>query len=234
MILDIDTIKAVNSSDNISLYTCAVGGSINRGVAPDLSLSINIDISGNVIFINGLIDMSGCNLDVTGNIVCSSNIDVSGNIVASSTSTLDINNIHIISSSSAFDLYTNNTASSIIVNESGLLTVNPPTFQNNVTLNSLNDFLGSGSATILDIEAFSFSILPSLPTTSFSGGGINSTSSTELSFTIPSYKNIMVFAAAVYSTTNASYFLCTVSYYLAVGTSLFSTTISFSSHIAFK
>ncbi len=104
MILDTDTIKAVNSSDNISLYTNAVGGSINLGVASGSPLLINIDISGNVIFINRLIDMSGCNLDIIGNIVCSSNIDVSGNIVASSTSTLDINNIQTTSSITAFNL----------------------------------------------------------------------------------------------------------------------------------
>ncbi len=119
MILDIDTIKAVNSSDNISLYTSAVGGSINLDVASGSPLLINTDISGNVTFINGLIDMSGCNLDITGNIMCSSNIDLSGNIVASFTSTLDINNIQTTSSSTVFDLYTNNTASSIIGNESG-------------------------------------------------------------------------------------------------------------------
>jgi hypothetical protein len=130
-ILDIDIIKAVNSSDNISLYTNAVGGPINLGVASGSPLLINTDISGNITFINGLIDMSGCSLDVTGNIVCSSNIDVSGNIVASSTSTLDINNIQTTSKRTAFNLYMNNTASSIIGNESGSLTVNPPTiFQN--------------------------------------------------------------------------------------------------------
>jgi hypothetical protein len=130
-IIDIDTIKAVNSSDNISLYTSAVGGSMNLGVAPGSPLLINTDISDNVIFINGLIYMSGCNLDVTGNIMCSSNIDVSGNIVASSTSTLDINNIQTTSRRTAFNLYANNAASSIIGNESGSLTVNPPTiFQN--------------------------------------------------------------------------------------------------------
>jgi hypothetical protein len=38
----------------------------------------------------------------------------------------------------------------------------------------------------------------------------------------------MVFAAAVYSTINSSYFICEASYYLAVGTSLSSTTPSFS------
>ncbi len=103
-IIDIDTIKAVNPSDNISLYTNAVGGSINLGVASGSPLLINIDISGSVIFINGLIDLSGCNLDVTGNIVCSSNIDVSGNIVAPSTSTLDINNIQTTSKRTAFNL----------------------------------------------------------------------------------------------------------------------------------
>jgi hypothetical protein len=55
--------------------------------------------------------------------------------------------------------------------------------------------------------------------TSFSGGGINSTFSTELSFTIPSNRNIMVFAAAVYSSINSSYFICKASYCFAVGTS---------------
>ncbi len=104
MILDIDTIKAVNSSDNISLYTNAVGGSINLGVASGSPLLINRDISGNVTFINGLIDMSGCSLDIIGNIVCSSNIDLSGNIVASSTSTLDVNNIQTTSKRTAFNL----------------------------------------------------------------------------------------------------------------------------------
>jgi hypothetical protein len=103
-ILDIDIIKAVNSGDTISLYSNAVGGSINLGVASGSPLLINTDISWNVTFINGLVDLSGCNLDVTGNIVCSSNIDVSGNIVASSTSTLDINNIQTTSSSTAFNL----------------------------------------------------------------------------------------------------------------------------------
>jgi hypothetical protein len=38
----------------------------------------------------------------------------------------------------------------------------------------------------------------------------------------------MVFAAAVYSTINSSYFICKASYYFAVGTSLALTTPSFS------
>jgi hypothetical protein len=223
-IIDIDTIKAVNSSDNISLYTNAVGGSINIDVASGSPLLINTDISGNVTFINGLIDMSGCSLDITGNIVCSENIDVSGNIVASSTSTLDINNIQTTSTTSSFDLYTNNTATSTIGNSSGTINVN-----SNVNLNNTDNFLGSGSAYILAIQALSFGISPVLPLTSFSVGSINSTSSSELLFDIPSGKNFFLFAAAaVYSTTNASYFICTASCYFAVGISLSSTTSSFS------
>jgi hypothetical protein len=222
-IIDIDTIKAVNSSDNISLYTNAVGGSINLGVASGSPLLINTDISGGVTFINGLIDMSGCSLDVTGNIVCSSNIDVIENIVASSTSTLDINNIQTTSTTSSFDLYTNNTATSTIGNSSGTINVN-----SNVNLNNTDNFLGSGSAYILAIQALSFGTSPVLPLTSFSAGSINSTSSSELLFDIPSGKNLFLFAAAVYSTTNASYFICTASYYFAVGTSFDFTTSSFS------
>jgi hypothetical protein len=218
-ILDIETIKAVNSSDNISLYTNAVGGSMNLGVASGSPLLINTDISDNIAFINGLIDMSGCSLDVTGNIVCSSNIVCSENIVGSSTSTLDINIIQTTSTTSSFDLYTNNTATSTMGNSSGTI---------NVNLNNTDNFLDSGSAYILAIQALSFGTSPVLPLTSFSAGSINSTSSSEGLFDIPSGKNIFLFAAAVYSTTNASYFICTASYYFAVGTSLSSTTSSFS------